>query len=161
MEYFKQNTLAVALIIALTLLNILSISFILLSPLGSGLMGGREHVQSFIENELKLSDLQKKEYDELRLQHFSSGDSMAVIQTAAFETMFALLKSETVDTVAVLHSAGILGSIETTRSIGLFKHFRAIRALCTPEQQKKFDTIIHELTNKLRDRQGPPKPGGK
>lgn len=161
MEYFKKDKLAVVLIVVLVVLNILSIAFILFSPLGPGFMKGREHVQGFVEDELNLSHLQKKQYAELREQHFARGDSMAVIQTAAMEALFTLMKIETVDTEAVRRNAEILGSIETTRSIGLFEHFRAIRVLCTPEQQKKFDTIVFEVMNKVRDPHGLPKPRNK
>ena len=161
MENFTKNKLAVALIIVLALLNFLSVSFILFSPMGSGFMKGRDQVQSFIEDELKFSDVQKKQYDELREQHFARGDSMAVIQATALNALFTLMKSETVDTNAVRRNAEILGSIETARSIGLFEHFRAVRSLCTPDQQKKFDAVIFEVLNRVRDPHGPPKPRNK
>lgn len=161
MENFTKNKLAVALIVVLALLNFLSVSFILFSPMGPGFMKGRDQVQGFIEDELKFSDVQKKQYDELREQHFARGDSMAVIQATALNALFTLMKSETVDTNAVRRNAEILGGIETARSMGLFEHFRAVRSLCPPDQQKKFDAVIFEVLNRVRDPHGPPKPRNK
>jgi len=40
-------------------------------------------------------------------------------------------------------------TIEEQIDIKTFEHFKKVRALCNAEQQKKFDTIIKEVVQKI------------
>lgn len=161
MDYLKKYRFAVALAVVLAVINIVTISFILLSPIGAGFFPGRDRIRNTIEDELQLTELQKQHYVELRAQHFPSGDSLAAIQFSTMDSLFAMLKADTVNRESVQRQTEILGSIETSRYVGLFDHFRAIRALCTPEQQVKFDTVIVKVLQVIRDPRGMPKPKDK
>ena len=73
------------------------------------------------------------------------------------DSLFAMLRADTVDGATLKRQVEVLGDIETQRNIGLFEHFRALRAICSPEQQQKFDVVIGKVLLMIRDpRRGPP-----
>lgn len=158
MDYFKKYRFALVMIVILVVLNLITVTFILLSPLGPGFFMPRERIQSTIEDELQFTDLQKQEYAALRSEHFARGDTMAAIQFNTMDSLFAILGADSVDSAMVKRQAEILGNIETMRSVGLFEHFRSVRALCTPEQQRKFDDVMGKVMLMIRDPRGGPGP---
>jgi periplasmic protein CpxP/Spy len=159
-DYFKKYRFALVVIAVLVILNVITISFILFSPMGHELFPGREHIQSTIEDELQFTHLQKKQFAELRAQHFARGDSMAAIEFRAMDSLFAMLRQHSVNGDSVHLLTEKLGGLAASRQAGLFYHFRAVRALCTPEQQTKFDTVIVKVMEMIRDPRGFPKPKG-
>jgi hypothetical protein len=158
MDYFKKNKYTVLVIVVLALLNIASISFILFSPIRHEFSVHKEPVDKFIERELHFSDVQKEQYAELRKHMFQHGDSMMALQAATMDELFRFIQRDTVKPEDVRQKALLLGSFETDRSIGLVEHFHALRALCNPEQQQKFDLIIIDVLNHIRDERKLPKP---
>jgi periplasmic protein CpxP/Spy len=154
-DYYKKYRLALIVIAVLVILNVVTMSFILLSPIGRGLFDGREHIQSTLEDELHFTDLQKKQFADLRAQHFAHGDSMAAIEFRTMDSLFAMLRQQSVNGNDVRHFTETLGGIATTRHAGLFEHFREVRAICTPEQQVRFDTVIVKVLQMIRDPRGP------
>jgi periplasmic protein CpxP/Spy len=159
-DYYKKYRFALVVIAVLVVLNIITISFILFSPMGHEFLLGREHIQSTIEDELQFTDLQKKQFAELRREHFARGDSMAAIEFRTMDSLFAMLKQPSVNADGARHLTEHLGELGATRHAGLFEHFRAVRALCTTEQKAKFDTVIVKVMEMLRDPRGLPKPKG-
>jgi periplasmic protein CpxP/Spy len=160
-DYYKKYRFALAVIIVLVVLNLVTIAFILFSPIGPGFLMGREQIQSTIEDELQLTDAQKQQYAGLRARHFARGDSMFALQFRAMDSLFAMVGAISVDSASLRRQTEVLGTIETGRTIGLFQHFRDLRTICTPEQQKKFDQVIGKVLVMIRDPHGPqgPKPG--
>jgi periplasmic protein CpxP/Spy len=159
-DYYKKYRFALVVIAVLVILNIITISFILFSPMGREFLLGREHIQSTIEDELQFTDMQKKQFAELRAQHFARGDSMAAIEFRSMDSLFAMLRQPSIDSDSVRHLTGKLGELAATRQAGLFDHFRAVRALCTPEQKARFDTVIVKVMEMIRDPHGFQKPKG-
>jgi Spy/CpxP family protein refolding chaperone len=160
-DYYKRYRLALTVIVVLVVINLVTVGFVLLSPIGPGFLMGRERIQSTIEDELQLTDAQKRQYAALRARHFARGDSVFALQFRAMDSLFAMLGAGTVDSASVRHQAEILGSIETDRNIGLFQHFRDLRALCNADQQKKLDEVIGKVLVMIREPHGlpGPKPG--
>lgn len=158
-DYYKRYRFALVVIAVLVIVNIVAIAFIMTSPIGSRLFGGRERIQSTLEDELQFTDIQKQQYAALRAQHFARGDSMAAIEFRSMDSLFALLKAPSVNDGDVRRLTERLGYLATDRNSGLFMHFRAVRGLCTPEQQAKFDSVIVKVMKMILDPRRPPAPG--
>lgn len=149
MDYIKRNRLLLSIIGVLVILNLATVSFILFGPRPPGPPPGGQPPESFIGHQLGLSLEQTNRYAELREEFFRRGRGEAEAQADAREALFALLRNQDVSDDEVRQRASAIGNIETERSIELYKHFRALRALCTPEQQHKFDTIISDILMKI------------
>jgi periplasmic protein CpxP/Spy len=123
----------------------------------------------FLIKELKLDTKQQEHLDVLVKEHRQQAERLRGKTREAKESFFDLLKQANV-TDSAKQSAAKAVSVSTEElDLLTLNHFQKIRALCTPEQQKKFDEIIHQVTSMMgqqrppmgpgNDRQGPP-PGG-
>ncbi len=116
-----------------------------------------------LEKVLKFSPEQTEKFRELREEHHTqmrmNNDSIRLLK----DELFAGL-SENISVVEkklVLHEIGKL--VASTDSL-TYSHFRKVRELCTPEQQKLFDKVIKEILRDgpppARGESGPPPQGG-
>jgi len=155
MDYIKRNKLLLSIIGVLVILNLATVSFILFAPKPLGPPPGGEPPERFMEHELGFSPEQRNRYTELREDFFREGRGRAEAQAKAREALFDLMKKQNASEGEIRQMASVIGNIETERSIDLYRHFRAIRAICTPDQQRKFDTMIGEILMKLGRPPGP------
>jgi protein CpxP len=153
MDFLKKNRLFVLIIAVLVVLNLVTLSFMILSPKPSG-RKSRAEVVAFVERELGLTDAQKKIFADLREKHIQRMTIIAREQHELRRSMFDLLKQESPDEAVIRQKADSIGQRETEVALETFDHFRQLRAACTPEQQKKLDTVIREVLRTIR----PPRP---
>jgi Spy/CpxP family protein refolding chaperone len=125
--------------------------------------------QEFLIKELKLDAKQQEQLEVLVKEHRQAAEQLRGKTREAKEAFFDLLKQANV-TDSVKQAAAKAVSVNTEElDLLTLNHFQKVRALCTTEQQKKFDEIIHQVTSMMgqprppmgpgNDRQGPP-PGG-
>jgi protein CpxP len=160
MDYIKKDRYLIYAVIVLLVLNIVSISYILFAPRPPAPDSEeemRDPIAHFLVGELNFSDEQMKQFAELRKNHFEQGDTLIKKHSEAMKNLFDLLKKDTVSTIEIQQKASALGEIETERSLSLYQHFHAVRSLCSPEQQRKFDEFIVEVLNRVHE---PPKRPG-
>jgi protein CpxP len=157
MDYIKKNKLLLSIIGVLVVLNLVGLSVLLLGPIRPPGFGPRnDPVENLIDRELGFSQEQKTQYELLREEFFSHGRAEGEEEANAKEKLFDLLKNPAATQDQLQQIASGIGNLETHRSIALYEHFRAVRALCTPEQQRKFDEVISTVLKKMG---GPPGPG--
>ena len=125
--------------------------------------------QEFLMRELKLDTKQQEQMEKLVKEHREAAEELRGKIRTAKESFFDLLKQQNV-TDSVKQSAAKAVSINTEElDLMTLNHFQKVRALCTNNQQKKFDEIIHKVTSMIgqprpprgsgNEQQGPP-PGG-
>jgi Spy/CpxP family protein refolding chaperone len=153
MDFLKKNRLFVIIIAVLVVLNLVTISFMVLSPKPTE-RKSRAEVVAFVERELGLTDAQKKIFSDLREKHMQKMTAIAREQHELRRSMFDLLKQESPDQDEVRRKADAIGQKETEVALETFDHFRQLRTSCTPEQQIKLDSIIREVLRTIR----PPRP---
>jgi Spy/CpxP family protein refolding chaperone len=117
-------------------------------------------VFEYVVKELQLDQQQQDAYAKLRTEHQQGqrmiSDSMRKVKDA----FFALLKDVNTPDSLVAMNARKAADMETQLELLTFKHFQKVRAICTPDQQQKFDKIIEEVLHRMaRPRGGPPPPG--
>jgi protein CpxP len=161
MDYIKKNRLLLSIIAVLVILDLATVWFILFGPRPPGPPRGGEPPERLIEHELGFSPEQMNRYTDLREEFFRKGRVKAEAQASAREALLDLLKNQDVSEDEIRQRASVIGNIETGRSIDVYEHFRAVRAICSPEQQRKLDAIIRDILMKVGRPPGPPSPRGR
>lgn len=118
-------------------------------------------VFEFINNELKLDSSQRDKYRKLREEHRVVQSTIQDSLRKLKDDFFALLKQPgSSDSSILLAAKRVSGTVQQMELL-TFRHFQKVRALCSVEQQQKFDDIIQEVLRRMaprKNRQGPPPP---
>jgi periplasmic protein CpxP/Spy len=141
------------LIVVLVLINVVILSFFTLKGRheGHGPRGGGE-VGEFISEELHFSDSQKKQFEDMKHQHHEAMMSLQEKNKELHDEFFEHLATPQDSSVNALSDS--IASLQKQMDMVTFNHFKDVRALCTPEQQTRFDQIIDEALHRLH---GPPR----
>ena len=116
-------------------------------------------VFQFLTNELKLDSTQQQAYHKLRDEHQSGIRPIQDSIRKAKDALFLLLQQPDVDEATIQAAAKRASESQQQLDLFTFRHFQKVRAICTTDQQKKFDTVIQEVLRKMargKNRQGPP-----
>jgi len=159
MEYLQRDKLLMILVGVLVVLNIGTLSFILLMPGKPDRMAMREggiRVQDFLDRELNFNKEQKEQYTKLREDFFHDGSGRKFPRRSeAMQALLDLVPEENVDMDEVRKRAAAIGEVEAEHVLALFNHFRQVRAICTDEQKPRFDRLIRDVLERMP---GPPPP---
>jgi len=141
-------------VIALFLLNLGTLAFLFL---------GRPHhpgpppeggPAQFLIHELALSTDQQKQFEKLKEEHHSRvmqiQDSLHTLHEAYFDELSSTttMKADSIE--------NLMSQKQKEIEHITFDHFKKVRGICTPEQQKKFDSVIQEALRIMGPHQGPP-----
>ncbi len=114
----------------------------------------------YLTKELQLTKPQQDAYDSLRNEHHAATMKLQDSIRAAKDALFNLLQQANVSEDMISAASNKAAALNAQLDVLTFHHFQKLRALCTPDQQKKFDGIIQEAIRGMgRQAQGPP-PGG-
>lgn len=173
MDIFTQKKFLLWTIALLLVLNVASLGMLWYQKsLRSGVVPGQRPrgpgaVARLVERELNLSEEQKERFDQLRKKHFREASS---IQGEINKAKRAILEEVTApipDTAKVNRLVRDIGENQSRFERFLFDHFLAIQLMLTPEQMRKFDQVLHDVTEASRpagprgpfpDPQGGPSP---
>ncbi len=169
MNATRKNKLLVWLIVLLVVANAATIVLFWLNKKPNQPQKPNNAPKEFLIKELKLDTKQQEQLEVLVKEHRAAAQQLRGKTREAKESFFDLLKQTNVTDSAKLTAAKAVSVITEELDLLTLNHFQKIRTLCTPEQQTKFDEIIHQVTSMMgqqrppmgrdKDRQGPP-PGG-
>ena len=141
----KKETLLTTAVIALLLLNFGTLGFLFFRrpphPPGTG---PRQLDRQIVET-LALDAGQKGKFEQLKLAHHEQMRNSDRDYRQALENYFSLLKSETILSAQQDSLQAILSQIQQERAKVTFQHFKDLKTLCTPEQQKNFVALLPDL----------------
>jgi protein CpxP len=120
---------------------------------------GRGDAGRFLVHELKMTDEQQKQFEELRNEHHNKVEDIRERGRTLHEHFFDLLQNPSTDASNVQQAADSIAANQKQIELVTFEHFRKVRAICTPEQQKRFDEVIDEALQMLDPRPPGPQPG--
>ena len=165
MNNFTNNRWLTVIILLLLTANIATLTILWVHHRG----GNREdnkllpppgrQVFEFLSNELKLDSTQRAAYRKLRDEHQAGQKTIQDSIGKAKDAFFALLQQSNIDDATVQAAAKKASDTQQQLEILTFRHFQKLRAICNPEQQKKFDTIIQDVLRRMappKNRLGPP-----
>lgn len=151
----------------LTLLNVTLLVFILMQkghhPMPSPMMPpppanqGGGPAQMLI-HELKFSPDQIKSFDVLKEKHHEAIIKLRDEGHELRDNYFELLKSDNPDINLIKEKGTQIAANQLAIEETTFNHFKDVRNLCTPDQKKRFDSIINDVI-KMLGKRGPPAPG--
>ena len=167
MNFFRENKMMSYLLLLLVVMNISTIGFCWILwnkmehkqnfPIGINNPPGKQNV---VEDELQLTPEQRKQFSESREKHFAARKVIDEKINENRNQLFDMIKNDKPDSLAMNKIAAQIGELETQKQLGIIKHFKELRAICTKEQKERFDHWIDDV-GKLIGPQGPqPNPNG-
>ena len=121
---------------------------------------GGGQVFEFLTHELNLDSSQQETYKKLRDEHRAGVKPLQDSIRKAKDAFFGLMKEGNITDSTVADYSKKASDAVQQLDIFTFKHFQKLRAICTTEQQKKFDNIIQDVLKRMgqQRQQGPPPP---
>ncbi|MEJ7609884.1 MAG: periplasmic heavy metal sensor [Ferruginibacter sp.] len=110
----------------------------------------------YLSKELSFSKQQQDAYRELRNEHREGSRRLQDSIRDAKDGLFDMLSQNNAEEAAIIQQSNKAASLGSKLDTFTFLHFKKLRALCTPDQQKKFDGIIREALQMMGPRHGPP-----
>ncbi len=113
---------------------------------------------NFLIKQLAFDSIQKEKYLLLVQQHQQDIRDIKEQAKESKGTFFSLVSDTTISDETIKAQAMKVFEGEYQIAIITFHHFQQVRALCTPVQKKKFDSIIKELVAMMGPQNGPHQP---
>lgn len=154
----SRNKLLTWLVVLLLIANAATIAFFWLNKAKQP-MPSKGTPKEFLIKELKLDTKQQEQLTVLVKEHRQGAEQLRGKTREAKEALFDLLKQDNVSDSAKQAAAKRVSVNTEALDLLTLDHFQKIRALCTVEQQKKFDEIIHQVTTMLGQQRPPMGPG--
>jgi Spy/CpxP family protein refolding chaperone len=149
----KQNRskTLITIIGILLIANIVLVSFFLLKKdegKHDKRMDRKTVIGNFLKNDIGFNEAQMQQYDSISTWHSKYMKTMFEANRNSKDKQFKELTaadfSDSVMNTIADQSAGSQKALE----LQMFSHLKNIRALCTPEQQPKFDSLFVKILNK-------------
>ena len=142
----KNARLYKIIIILLLALNLCTLAFMWFNrPSKERLEQHQGEAATFLIKELGLSEVQQRQYQQLRKEHRDVLDNLSERDKVLHKRFFNLLLLETPDS---LNMQALADSIATNRrrmEVVTYDHFFRITKILNPEQQKKFSLIFKDV----------------
>ena len=159
MSISNNNRLLSIVTIVLLVANIITLALLWTGNKNPQRMDGPprgNEVFEFLTKELQLNKQQEQKYSELRDEHQLAHREIREKIRTAKDSLFSLMQHPPVaDSVLKAMSERSAG-YEAELDVVTFRHFEKLRAICTIEQQKKFDLLIKEVLQRMGGPKGPP-----
>jgi Spy/CpxP family protein refolding chaperone len=138
------------LILILVLMNITTLFFLLSGPKHHGPPGKNDLV-----NELEVTGKTKEKILSMQEVHFRDKHKLIETSRELHEKLFRSFSDPSKDSSDVRQIIDDIVENKRETEQMTFDYFKEVNALCTPDQQKKLQELIHEV---LRRAGGPPPP---
>jgi periplasmic protein CpxP/Spy len=114
----------------------------------------------FLIEQLQLTKEQQAQLNELIIEHRQQVNQLRKGVKSAKDNLFELVKDPSATDSMKMTAASAASVFTEQIDIATVNHFQKIRKLCNPQQQKKFDEILLDLTRMMGPRRPPGGPGG-
>lgn len=159
----KQNRSKVFLVIIgiLLIANIAMLSFFLMKK-DNGRNENRPDrkamIADFLKKEIGFNQAQLQQYDTLSDRHRDNVRKMYDNHRSSKDNQFKQLAASDFSDSIINNVADQSAASQKIMELQMFNHLKNIRALCTPEQLPKFDSLFVKILNR-RGGEGRKKPG--
>lgn len=157
MSAMVKNKLLSGLVILLLLANIATLAMFWFNFKKEHKSIKHQEAKDFLIKELSFTETQQKQYglmvEEHRKQSRETREQLRMYK----DSLFNLLSDEQVPAEIQSRLTLAIATLEQQMETITFNHFREVRKICNPEQQKKFDTVIKDVLRMM----AAPLPGGR
>lgn len=142
----KSTALWIA-IIALFLLNAGTLFFMLNSRHHGPpeRMDGNRRFDNLVMRTLELTPEQAGQFEQMKRSHHEQMLQLDEATKQPFDAYFSLLAQPVTDTVTKDSLEQKITDLYRQRMRITFRHFADLKAICTPQQQQKFDALVPSL----------------
>lgn len=154
----KRKGLIVFVIVFLVVLNLGTLTFIWLHQMPGQFSSERRDASGFLVKELMFTESQKSEYFQLRILHRRELEQLQRQDRALHKKFFDQLIVVSRDSLTTENLVDSIAIIRKEMELLTFNHFLKIRKILRPEQQKKFDSIFHDVLRMVLPPPPPPPP---
>ncbi len=154
----KNVKILIAIVIILVLVNcgMLALFWLRNADVDAVKAGPPRRAHEFLTRELSLTKAQSEAYKTMRESHFATTRKLNEANRELHDSLFANIKANTLDSVKVNALEQKIANNQIQLENTTLLHFRELREILTPAQQKKFDNVIQDA---LRMMGGPPRGG--
>lgn len=160
-EAFAKHKVLSVLVILLLLTNLFLVFFIVWKKPEDPGKGRppRGEVMQLLEKEVGFDSAQLNAYRQLKEQHWERIKPSFTEMRNAKDNFYKLLSSASVPDSVVNAMADTIALRQKNMDLQTFRHFQQVRALCTPEQQPRFDSVVQLVLKKMNGpwRKGAPR----
>ncbi len=106
----------------------------------------------YLSKELLLSKEQDSAFSKMKEEHFKTMKPLWAEIRQTKDSLFRQMNNPNLDDSAISAFTDRIAAKNKIADELMFRHFRELRKLCTPEQQQKFDTLIPQMFNRTGSR---------
>ncbi|RPE08975.1 periplasmic heavy metal sensor [Chitinophaga lutea] len=154
-ETFARNKVLSLLVLVLLLTNILMLVFFVWmkpEPKHAFKRDSRGDVMQVLEKEVGFSPAQMDQYKKLKDQHWDRMKPYFGEMRTARNNFYNLLNQASVPDSTVQRLADSIAAKQKQMDLQTFRHFEQVKAICTPEQQPRFDSLVQQVIKKMGGR---------
>jgi protein CpxP len=142
-------------IVILLLINIATLGFMFMQRPPHGGPPPPMDAGNYIAHKLNFTNDQQDKLEQLRDENRNIIENLRRHSKDLHDDYFDLLQNQLVDSNNVNVRADSILANQKQIELATFYHFQKIRAICTTDQQKKFDDIIKDALRMMAPRPGP------
>jgi periplasmic protein CpxP/Spy len=102
----------------------------------------------YLSKELLLSKEQDSAFAKMKEEHFKTMKPLWAEIRQTKDSLFRQMNNPNLDDTAISAFTERIAAKNKVADELMFRHFRELRKLCTPEQQQKLDTLIPQMLNR-------------
>ncbi|MBS1563830.1 MAG: periplasmic heavy metal sensor [Bacteroidetes bacterium] len=149
----SRNKILLAIIAVLLVSNIFMVMyFVVLKGNGKKPDRDRRHnspMTEFLQKEIGFSAAQLARFDSLKQRHHAAIRPLGEDLSRSRDSLYQLIGKYSVSDSALQAAAHNIGRKQVALELKLFDNFRQIRAICTPEQLPRFDSLAPPMVRKI------------
>ncbi len=150
MSTTSRNKNLLFIIAALLLTNIAVLAYFLWIKQPEPKRGQNKNGMSeMLQKEVGFSDEQVAQYKQLKEQQLTSIKPMFDEMRKAKDSLFRLLSDPNANDSVINKATDAIAQKQKILDLQTFNHFKKVRALCTPEQQPKYDSMVQRMFRKM------------
>lgn len=151
-----KNRTLIIIIVLLLISNVFLVSYFTLreKPSHTGKNRGDEFVAA-LKNDVGFNEDQLKKFSELKETNWAQAKERMDQVRKLRSKIFDLTRQSTVADSTVDLLADSIATLQKQFEIKSYHHFKETRAICTPQQQPAYDSLMKKIINRQRG----PRPG--
>lgn len=147
----SRNRNLLFIIGALVLTNVAVLAYFLWikKPPETRRMDGKNGMTEMLKKEVGFTDDQVAQYKQLKDEQWATIKPMFDEMRKAKENLFRLLSDPNTSDSVVGQATDAIAEKQKALDLQTFRHFKKVRAVCTPDQLPKYDSMIQRMFRKM------------
>ena len=145
----NRNLLFIITVLVLTNIAVLAYFLWFKKPAGPEKRDFKNGMTEMLKKEVGFNDDQVAKYKQLKDEQWATIRPMFDEMRKAKESLFRLLSDPDTNDSIVRKATDAIAGQQKALDLQTFSHFKKVRAICTPEQQAKYDSMIQRMFRKM------------